>query len=167
MKTIICVVGASGAGKTSICLDMERRHGVPVVVSYTTRPMRPGEVDGVDHFFVGGDDVPPQDSMLAYTVFGGNMYWTLRSQIDDSPHDAVTYVVDEDGVRFFEERYAGVYRVVKVKVRRSDVSGVDIERRSRDEGRTEFGDDAYDIIIDNDSTVEDASDRLADALSRI
>ena len=55
------VAAPSGAGKTSLCkallerLDKEGGRGLYWSVSYTTRDPRPGEVDGVDYFFVDDD----------------------------------------------------------------------------------------------------------------
>ena len=43
----------SGAGKTTLSrLLIERMPGLKMSVSATTRPMRPGEVDGRDYLFV-------------------------------------------------------------------------------------------------------------------
>src|SRR3954449_1441908 len=43
----------SGAGKTTLSrLLIERMPGLQMSVSATTRPMRPGEVDGRDYHFV-------------------------------------------------------------------------------------------------------------------
>ena len=43
----------SGAGKTSLIKAlMEQDQRVEVSVSHTTRPQRPGEVEGVNYFFV-------------------------------------------------------------------------------------------------------------------
>ena len=44
----------SGAGKTTLSrLLIDRMPGLKMSVSATTRPMRPGEVDGRDYLFVG------------------------------------------------------------------------------------------------------------------
>jgi guanylate kinase len=43
----------SGAGKTTISrMLLEREENLSLSVSVTTRPMRPGEVDGVDYYFI-------------------------------------------------------------------------------------------------------------------
>src|SRR5256885_1642996 len=48
----------SGAGKTTLSrLLIERMPGLKMSVSATTRPMRPGEVDGRDYFFVVNQNV--------------------------------------------------------------------------------------------------------------
>lgn len=77
---IYVISAPSGAGKTSLCKELidffpELRHSV----SYTTRAMRTGEVDGVDYHFV---DQARFDKMVAAGEFAewarvhGNCYGT-------------------------------------------------------------------------------------------
>ena len=54
---MLCLSSPSGAGKTSICnriLELDNK--TTLSVSVTTRPKRPGEIDGEDYFFVTPDD---------------------------------------------------------------------------------------------------------------
>ena len=48
---MILILGKNGAGK-SYLLDHLAKKGFCKVVGYTTRPMRNGEVDGSDYFFL-------------------------------------------------------------------------------------------------------------------
>lgn len=48
---ITLYIGKSAAGKDSLA-KLAARNGKQLLVSYTTRPMRSGEVDGVDYHFV-------------------------------------------------------------------------------------------------------------------
>ena len=77
---IYAVVGASGCGKNTATQIMEEL-GIPSLVSFTTRDMRPGEINGKEHWFVPENYIPPKDRMLAYTYFGGKHYWTTIDQI--------------------------------------------------------------------------------------
>ena len=50
---LLTVSAPSGAGKTSLVRALiECRKNLSVSVSHTTRPMRPGEVDGVNYHFI-------------------------------------------------------------------------------------------------------------------
>ena len=50
---IIVISGLSGAGKESVINHMkERKQPFHFVVTVTTRPMREGEAEGVDYFFI-------------------------------------------------------------------------------------------------------------------
>lgn len=44
---LLMIIGATGVGKTSII----KRIGVPFVITDTTRPIRPDEIDGADYYF--------------------------------------------------------------------------------------------------------------------
>ena len=47
----------SGAGKTTISrMLLDNDDNITLSVSVTTRPMRPGEVDGVDYHFIDPDE---------------------------------------------------------------------------------------------------------------
>ena len=54
MSKLFCIMGKSASGKDTIykCLVQDEELGLKTVVSYTTRPMREGERDGVEYHFV-------------------------------------------------------------------------------------------------------------------
>ena len=52
---MIVLVGESASGKSSIERYLMEHYGFKKIVSYTTRPPRAGEVDGVDYHFVSED----------------------------------------------------------------------------------------------------------------
>lgn len=49
---MVVLVGESASGKSSIEKYLAENYGYNKVVSYTTRPPREGEVDGVDYHFI-------------------------------------------------------------------------------------------------------------------
>lgn len=85
--TLYVFSAPSGAGKTSLVKALvESTEQIRVSVSHTTRPMREGEVDGVDYHFT---DVATFKQMIADDAFlehadvFGNFYGTSRSAILD------------------------------------------------------------------------------------
>ncbi len=54
-KTLI-LVGKSGSGKTSLADELVRSFGFKKLVTYTTRPKRPGERTGKDYYFINEYD---------------------------------------------------------------------------------------------------------------
>ena len=56
-RPVLVVTGPSGAGKGTLIKGLlERVDGLEVAVSATTRPQRPGEVDGRDYWFLSDDE---------------------------------------------------------------------------------------------------------------
>jgi len=84
--TLFIVSAPSGAGKTSMVRAlMERDADLGFSVSHTTRPPRPGEVDGRDYHFI---DVPTFERMveegafLEYAKVFDNYYGTSRAAVE-------------------------------------------------------------------------------------
>jgi guanylate kinase len=72
--------GPSGVGKGTVVAEVRRRYPeVWVSVSVTTRPPRPGEVDGVDYHFLHDkefDRLIAADGLLEWAEYAGNRYGT-------------------------------------------------------------------------------------------
>ena len=152
MKTIVAIVGASGSGKTQLSL-YANKFGYPVICSYTTRPMREGETNGVEHIFVTEDNMPTKDKMLAYTFFGGYHYWSEKSQVDNEL--PTLYVIDEKGLIDLKQNYKNEYKIFCVYVTRTD-NDVDQKRKDRDNDRVGIDPSDIDMNIVNDyPTLED------------
>lgn len=130
LPVVIAVCGESGSGKTTLTEDL-KNHGIPSVVSYTTRPMRPDETDGIGHRFVS--EYPGHsDDELAYTFFGGYHYWALFSELPE----VTTYCIDEAGILdLIKARDAGKIRLVWMEIKRPD-NPTDKSRKNRDKDRT-------------------------------
>lgn len=78
----------SGAGKTTLSRKLlESDDRLTMSISVTTRPPRPGEVDGRDYFFV---DVATFEAMrdagdlLEHATVFGNLYGTPRKAVEDA-----------------------------------------------------------------------------------
>src|SRR6202171_2473178 len=76
----------SGAGKTALWrLRVERMPGLKMPVSATTRPMRPGEVDGRDYFFVDKsrfEAMAKQGELLEWATVFDNRYGQSRLPVE-------------------------------------------------------------------------------------
>ncbi|HEX9963514.1 MAG TPA: guanylate kinase [Allosphingosinicella sp.] len=75
----------SGAGKSTIArMLLEADDGVAMSVSATTRPIRPGEVDGRHYHFVddaGFDSLVAAGEFLEWAHVFGHRYGTLKSEV--------------------------------------------------------------------------------------
>lgn len=89
MKGSLFVVSApSGAGKTSLLKALIGAvDNIGVSISHTTRPMRPGEIDGVNYHFTDRDHfqrmVEHGDFLEQAEVFG-NLYGTSGSWVEST-----------------------------------------------------------------------------------
>lgn len=144
---ILALVGPSGAGKTMLSEYLKCELGLQPIVSYTTRPKRDGETDGIEHHFVTVDVMPGKDRMLAYTKFGGYHYW---ADILDVPNEGCSYTIDEKGLMMLWENFGDKYDIKAVLIRRNpELITVDSNRKKRDRCRVTIEDAAYSLILDN------------------
>lgn len=165
--TIVCIVGPSGSGKTTMAKFIEQALEIPMLVSYTTRPQRPEEVQGVDHWFVHEDKMPAQEEMLAYTKFGGYHYWMLKEDVPHTAPGICTYVIDEKGLKMLIDNYGDEFSIVAFLIKRDKLSlikQVGEERVKRDLERMAIPEEEYQEVISNDGPIEVF---LAESIKRI
>jgi len=94
--TLFIIAAASGTGKTSLVkalvADADR---LGVSVSHTTRPARPGEVDGVNYHFTSREQFLAEvaaGQFLEHAEVFGNLYGTSRTWVEQqlaSDHDVI------------------------------------------------------------------------------
>jgi len=104
------VCGPSGAGKTSV-IDrvMQILPGLSYSVSYTTRPQRPGEKDGVDYHYVtqeAFEHLIKNGELVEHVSYLGDQYGTSRSQIEAvfARGEDVVLNIDVEGAKTLQQR---------------------------------------------------------------
>jgi len=93
----------SGSGKTTIVKHiLQTFPNIKFSVSATTRPMRPGEVDGKDYHFISVDDFKSKIEMGEFIeyeeVYPGLFYGTLKSEVQKIWNDGGIVIYDMDVV---------------------------------------------------------------------
>ena len=100
------VTGPSGVGKGTLIRGLlERVPGLELSVSATTRPPRPGEVDGRDYHFLSPEDFERRvqaGEFVEHAVYAGNRYVTLRSELE-RPARGIVLEIDLQGARQVRE----------------------------------------------------------------
>lgn len=57
MKKIIVLLGASATGKDTVAKHISEKYNIPMAISYTTRPMRSNETQGVEYYFISNGEM--------------------------------------------------------------------------------------------------------------
>lgn len=95
---IIIVSGPSGVGKGTVLREIMRRDpSLRFSVSATTRPIRTGEAEGVNYYFV---DKPRFEAMIAngelleHAFYAGNYYGTPKYAVDAALKSGVSVLLE-------------------------------------------------------------------------
>ncbi|MDW7643555.1 MAG: guanylate kinase [Desulfuromonadales bacterium] len=98
--SLFVISAPSGAGKTSLCKEVI--DFFPLLrqsVSYTTRPMRPGEVDGIDYHFVTAETfaaMVERGEFAEWAEVHGNRYGTALSTLAEAMAQGEDVLLDID-----------------------------------------------------------------------
>ena len=103
----------SGAGKTTLSRKLlDADANVELSVSITTRPQRPGEVDGRDYHFIDRerfDAMVKKDELLEWAEVFGNLYGTPRAPVEEALAAGrdVLFDIDWQGTQQLREKVRG------------------------------------------------------------
>ncbi len=94
---IIVISGPSGTGKDTIVKEVVKRNkNIWLSVSMTSRPMRKGEKQGVDYFFVSEDEFKEKiknDVFLEYANYNNTYYGTPRDKIREKINSGIDVIL--------------------------------------------------------------------------
>jgi guanylate kinase len=137
--TLFVVSAPSGAGKTTLCREMRLRlHDLAYSVSVTTRPPRPGEIDGTDFRFVTRsqfEDMVKQGQMAEWATVHTNLYGTPAAPMEAALRDGrdVLLDIDTQGAAQLRARYPDAVLVFVVAPSMGELEQRLRERRSDSE----------------------------------
>ena len=163
---VFVITGQSGAGKGTL---IKRLLGLfpqlELAVSATTRPRRPGEIEGVHYHFISNEEFDRRlahDDFLEYHVFPwGQRSGTLLSEIDRIGEEGKVTVLEleTEGALNVAERIPGGVTIFvtapieelerRLRERATESSG-EIEERLRVAGEQLKVADRFDHVVEND-----------------
>jgi len=156
----------SGAGKSTIARKLlDADHDISISVSATTRPIRPGEVDGVDYHFVSVErfkEMVAAGEFLEWAHVFGHRYGTPRAPVEQmlaSGRD-VLFDIDWQGAQQLYQQEGDVVRVFilppsieelerRLRSRNTDNEAVIRDRMQRAASEISHW-DGYDYVLIND-----------------
>lgn len=157
----------SGAGKTTISKKMlTSDREIALSISVTTRPPRPGEVDGVDYHFVDVDTfkkMAADGEFLEWAHVFGHRYGTPRARVEEllAAGKDVLFDIDWQGAQqLYQEAGPDVVRVFvlpptmeelerRLRARNTDSDEVIAARMARAANEISHW-DGYDYVLIND-----------------
>ena len=133
---LFVISGASGVGKSTVLKHlMAQRSNLLFSVSATTRPPRPGEVEGVHYYFISHEkfqEMIRQDAFLEYDAHAANYYGTPLDQLEEKlSRGDVILDVEPAGSKIVKEK-----RPDAVLIFVMPPSVEELERRLRSRGDT-------------------------------
>jgi len=163
---LFVVSAPSGAGKTTVVERLvQTTPGLRMSRSYTSRPARPGETDGVDYHFVSRerfDAMVAGDQFLEWAEIFGNRYGTSTVDTERALHEGadLVLVIDVQGARQVRRHRLPVvsvfvlppsYEVLQQRLRGRSKDSEEQMRRRLEVAREEVNAvSEYDYVVVND-----------------
>jgi len=97
---LIIVSAPSGGGKTSLVKKLvSTLDKIEISISHTTRTRRPGEIDGIDYFFINNQqflEMINANAFIEYAQVFNHYYGTSLAQINSRLQSGIDVVLDID-----------------------------------------------------------------------
>lgn len=160
--TILCIVGSSGSGKSTIARILSKEWDAKLITSYTTRSKRSSEIKDeaegkpLDHIFITDEEFYSfkRKDMLARTVYAGNHYCCLKKDVGLRN----IYVIDSASLDYLKEKFSDKYNIKTLLVTASRKDkldrGVSKSRIARDSYHP-ITQKEWDFVITNNGTIKD------------
>lgn len=181
VKTLFCLVGASGSGKTTIAQYMKKM-GMVELVSHTTRAPREkdGEIHGVHYYFVTDEEFDKIDKIEESAYIGEYRYGISVNEVNSKFEisSKLFTIVDLYGANHIKAKCVELNVDVKVIYVQSDLEIMEERMINRGDSlesvnkrlafaksSKELENDKYaDYIIDNRGSLEDSIKQLKEII---
>lgn len=146
---LLCILGETASGKDSVVTGAIQKlydYKIRPVCSYTDRPMRSYETNGVEHYFVSTDEFTElyrsrKDDILAYTHIKNSDLshpgYHYMAFMDELQH-AQLYIIDYLGLQTLQKFHGDEVDIVTVYIYSPLDERMDRARKTRSDFDTEF-----------------------------
>ncbi len=138
---MVILSSPSGAGKSSTARRILSADALIVSsVSATTRPMRPGEVDGRDYFFIERADFEQRiqdQAFFEHAEVFGNLYGTPKAPVMEALADGKDVIFDVDWQGAEQLRAAAPDDVVSIFLLPPSIDDLRVRLRARNQDNAE------------------------------
>ena len=99
---MLLIAGETARGKDTLAHYLQNQYGLKPVVSYATRPKRPLEIEGKEHYFITPKEACDfsEKDMIAYTKIGDIEYFATKEELSKD-----IYIIDPAGIKVLKEKY--------------------------------------------------------------
>lgn len=169
---IFLFVAPSGAGKSTIIKEIFAPE--QIIKSFTTRPIRKGEIDGDDYYFVNNEEFDYLESLdgelIQKAEYVGNRYGVTKGELESSlknGHVAIAVVMDGGYDRYVElypESTVGVFlsvseHIVKERLEKRNDGKEIVQKRlaqyKKDIQNEKFFKSGNNFIVNVDGSLKD------------
>ena len=114
-EKIIIISSPSGAGKTTICKNIIKKNkNIKLSISYTTRPKRKFEKEGVDYFFVNNEKFKILkkrnffiETANVFDYFYGSPFKNIKNNFKEKKH--ILFDIDWQGANNLRKKFPKNY----------------------------------------------------------
>ena len=120
---LFVISGPSGAGKSTVLSNaLNGRTDTVFSTSVTTRAPRPGEVEGVDYFFVDHQrfyEMVKNNELLEHAEFVSNRYGTPKAYVMEKMKEGFNVVLDIEvqGARQVNKKMPDAVKIFKFQIK--------------------------------------------------
>lgn len=164
---MILICGETARGKDTFARYLMNTYGCQPVVSYATRPMRQGETQGKEHYFISKEkahtlieELKTKNELVAYTKIGDIEYFADLHELQTKD----IYIIDPKGIEMLKQThpeldYMTVYITTPDDVGRNRAfnrgdDAAKVEKRMEAEAEQFHNFYDYDYCYTNTGTVE-------------
>lgn len=173
---LLIVSGPAGSGKTTIINKLIESGDFVFSVSATTRAPRPGEVDGVDYFFITKEQFKDRirlGEMLEYAQYVDNYYGTPRRAVEDLLNEGKDVLLDievQGALQVMQKMREAVSVMIlppnsrelekRLRLRGTEVESVIQKRLERAHLEFQYFTKYNYIVISKDGKADEAADEI-------